>query len=81
VAWARRTESVRAVDVIAERFSLTRRQHDVAKEAAFGLTTDEIAKVLGISRHTVKAHLEAVYKSTGCANRHELYRLIYVVIA
>lgn len=71
----------RAVDAIAERYALTKRRREVAREAAYGLTNEEIAKVLGISKHTVKAHIKAVYERTGCANRHELFRLVYDVVA
>jgi DNA-binding NarL/FixJ family response regulator len=44
----------------------------VATLAALGLTNEEIAKELGISVKTVKAHLSLVFQKLGVKRRSEL---------
>jgi DNA-binding CsgD family transcriptional regulator len=55
-----------------ELHGLSKREQDVARLLARGLSTDEIAQRLWISRHTVKDHSKAVYAKLGVANGHEL---------
>lgn len=49
--------------------NLTERELHVLFYLAKGLTNDEIANILHISVHTVKAHLEAVYEKLVVKNR------------
>ena len=42
--------------------NLTERELNVLSYLVKGLTNEEIAKILHISVHTVKAHLEAIYE-------------------
>ena len=53
---------------------LSPRQFEIAEYAAVGATAKEIAKLLGISAHTVRQHLKEVYRRLGVANRIELSR-------
>ena len=49
--------------------NLTERELNVMHYLAQGLTNEEIAKLLHISVHTVKAHLEAIYDKLNVTNR------------
>lgn len=49
--------------------NLTEREMNVLFYLAKGLTNDEIANILHISVHTVKAHLEAIYEKLEVKNR------------
>lgn len=51
---------------------LTPRQWDVAGLAAHGLTDDEIAAALGISRRTASTHMHNVLRSIGLRSRRQL---------
>ena len=48
---------------------LTRREHQVLKVAAEGLTTREIARHLGVRERTVTTHLGRIYGKLGVSNR------------
>jgi DNA-binding NarL/FixJ family response regulator len=54
---------------------LTSRQFEVAKLASMGLTSNEIARELGIARKTVDSHLDAVYSQWGLGSRRDLMRM------
>lgn len=51
---------------------LTQREKEVAALAAIGLSNEEIAKELGISVKTVKAHLSLVFQKLGIRKRSQL---------
>jgi len=51
---------------------LTPREKEVAALAALGLSNEEIAKELGISVKTVKAHLSLAFQKLGVKRRSEL---------
>ncbi|HEY3089829.1 MAG TPA: helix-turn-helix transcriptional regulator [Jatrophihabitantaceae bacterium] len=51
---------------------LSRRELDVARLLARGLSTEEIARRLWISRHTAKDHIKSVYTKLDVTSRHEL---------
>ena len=51
--------------------ALTAREKDVLLHLAQGLTNKQIAHALGISEHTVKFHVSAIYSKLGVANRAE----------
>lgn len=51
---------------------LTKREREVALEAAKGLSNKEIARVLGITERTVKAHLSATFERLGLKDRLQL---------
>lgn len=51
---------------------LTKREREVAIEAAKGLSNKEIARILDISDRTVKAHLAAIFERLGVKDRLQL---------
>jgi two-component system nitrate/nitrite response regulator NarL len=51
---------------------LTKREKDVAVEAAKGLSNKEIARILNITERTVKAHLAATFERLGAKDRLHL---------
>ena len=61
--------------VAAVTLTLTPRQTDVARLAAEGFNTPEIAAQLGISKNTAKTHLIAVRNKLGVAHKRELVRV------
>jgi len=54
--------------------SLTAREHDVLELLAQGLGNREIAERLGISDHTVKFHLSAIFGKLGATTRTDAVR-------
>lgn len=55
---------------------LTPRESEVLRLAAGGMTNDEIADSLGISRRTVEAHMHTVFKKTGVSRRGQLTGIV-----
>jgi DNA-binding NarL/FixJ family response regulator len=49
--------------------ALTRREKEVARLVAEGLTNREIAGRLHLSEHTVKNYIFSIFEKTGVANR------------
>ena len=62
---------VRAVDVNGLSL-LSKREMDVVRSLAEGLTNREIAERLGLSQHTIKNYLFRVYDKLGVSSRLEL---------
>ncbi len=58
--------------VSAALAKLTRRERDVAIEAAQGLSNKAIARKLGITERTVKAHISACFERLGVRDRLQL---------
>jgi DNA-binding NarL/FixJ family response regulator len=54
---------------------LTERELEVLQWLAQGLANKQIATQLGISEHTVKFHVSAIYSKLGATNRAEAVRL------
>ena len=48
---------------------LTKRESEVLKQLAFGLTNKDIAKALGISYETVKEHVQHILRKIGVSDR------------
>jgi DNA-binding NarL/FixJ family response regulator len=51
---------------------LTKREEEVARLVATGLSNREVSEKLGLSRHTVKNYLFRVFEALGISNRTEL---------
>jgi two-component system, NarL family, nitrate/nitrite response regulator NarL len=62
---------VRAVDADGLNL-LSRRELEVVRDLAVGLTNREIAQHLGLSQHTVKNHLFRIFDKLGVSSRIEL---------
>jgi DNA-binding NarL/FixJ family response regulator len=54
---------------------LTEREAQVLQRLAQGLANKQIAAVLGISEHTVKFHVSAIYSKLGATSRTEAVRI------
>ena len=50
-------------------FNLTQREEDVLELLLKGHSNTKIAKTLSISIHTVKAHVESIYRKFGVHNK------------
>ena len=55
--------------------ALTEREIEVLQLLSQGLANKQIASALGISEHTVKFHVSAIYTKLGATNRAEAVRL------
>lgn len=55
---------------------LSQRERQVAEAASRGSTNKEIARVMGITERTVKAHLSAAYEKLGVRDRMQLSLLV-----
>jgi len=51
---------------------LTKREEEVARLVAAGLSNREVSENLGLSRHTIKNYLSRVFEKLGISNRTEL---------
>lgn len=57
-------------------FGLTPRERQVAQLMAQGRSTQQAARLLGLSAYTVSDHLRSIYAKTGVASRQELQVLL-----
>ena len=58
--------------IVVEAYRLTGREVQVARLVARGLSANEIASTLFLSRHTVRDHLKAIFQKVGVSSRGEL---------
>jgi DNA-binding CsgD family transcriptional regulator len=58
--------------IVVEAYGLTAREVEVTRLTARGLSTNEIATTLSLSRHTVRDHLKAIFEKVGVSSRGEL---------
>ena len=60
---------------VAVAFSLTRREKEVAVLLASGMSVQQIADDIMLSRNTVKTHVSHVYQKCGVHSKEELVKL------
>jgi DNA-binding NarL/FixJ family response regulator len=87
--WASKTVIARIVEELATRAGavptaerlvaqrLSRREHEIVRQTAGGLSNQEVAAQLGISEATVKAHLTHVFAKLGVRDRAQLTALYH----
>lgn len=59
-------------------YGLTKKEKEIAALIAEGHTNAEIAESLSVVTQTVKQHVSAILRKTGCNNRTQLARRIYL---
>lgn len=62
-------------------FQLTRTEAEVATLMLDGLTLDETAQALGVTRNTVRAHLRGVFAKTGATRQAQLIKTLLNSVA
>lgn len=68
-------------ETLAELFELTPAEAALASELTKGLTLDDAAAALDISRNTARSQLQAVFRKTGVARQSELALLLLGSVA
>ena len=59
-------------EILAQRYSLTRRERDVLDLLAMGRSVPYISEALFVSKNTVESHVKAIYRKVGVHSRQEL---------
>jgi DNA-binding NarL/FixJ family response regulator len=62
---------------VADTNDLSRREVEVLRSLAQGLTNEQIAHSLFLSTNTVRAHLYSIYSKLGVSNRGAAIRFAY----
>jgi DNA-binding CsgD family transcriptional regulator len=73
-------EPARASDltpILLESYGLTEREVEVVLLLARGLATKDVAAELGISAHTVRDHIKAIFDKAGVNTRGELVARLF----
>ncbi|MDR0355744.1 MAG: LuxR C-terminal-related transcriptional regulator [Deltaproteobacteria bacterium] len=73
---ARREPDRRKMSKAGRPMGLSSREYETARLAAEGLYSQAIAERLGVTIHTVKAHLKSAYRKTGAKNRLALHQIM-----
>ena len=58
-------------------YNLTERENDILQLICKGLSNEEIAKKLFISKNTVKTHIRNIYEKLNVKNRREIFKKLY----
>lgn len=64
------------IDVLAEQYSLTKRQSEVVFFLAKGRSAKYIESTLCLSPHTVKSHIYTIYQKIGVHSKNELVTMV-----
>ena len=70
-------EEVQLADKRPDATPLSKREKEILQKVAFGATTKEVAKDLGISPHTVKTHLERIFEKLGANDRAQAVAIAF----
>jgi DNA-binding NarL/FixJ family response regulator len=65
------------VERALRRARVTPKESEVARLVLKGLTSNEIARVLGISDKTVRQHITQIYQKAGVASRAEFFHYVF----
>jgi DNA-binding CsgD family transcriptional regulator len=65
-------QSSEMAPVILEAFDLGPREQEITRQIARGLSTAQIAELLGLSPHTVRDYVKTVFGKVGASSRGEL---------
>ncbi|MFC3106612.1 helix-turn-helix transcriptional regulator [Undibacterium arcticum] len=68
-------------EVVRQMFSLTPAEAGLAIQLANGLSLDEAAEALNITRNTARAHLRSIFGKTGVTRQTELVRILLNSVA
>jgi DNA-binding CsgD family transcriptional regulator len=63
-------------ELLRRLFALTRVEAEVAELLCRGHTPEEIARLMRLSLHTIRAHLRAVFTKTGARRQADLVRVV-----
>lgn len=63
-------------DLVRQLFDLTPAEASIARRLASGLSLEEVAISLDISRNTARAHLRSIFSKSGITRQTELVRLM-----
>lgn len=65
---------------LKDTYNLTRREMEIARCVAFGMTTRDICAKFNISKGTANKHLEHIYRKTGINNRQSLMKFLLIYL-
>ncbi len=65
-----------ALPLLAEAWSLSEREQEIAELVLGGLSTKEIASALHISAYTVQDHLKSIFNKTGVSSRRAFVQML-----
>jgi DNA-binding CsgD family transcriptional regulator len=68
--------SAEHLDRLGERHGLPARQRELAGHLLAGLSLDEAAAAMGITRRTARDHLKGLFRATGTSRQGELIALL-----
>src|SRR5690606_2497091 len=69
------------IELVQRLFHFTPAEAKLALMLTDGLTLDEVAEALGISKNTARAHLRAIFSKTGVTRQITLVRLLLNSVA
>jgi DNA-binding CsgD family transcriptional regulator len=70
-------KSTDVAPIIIEAYGLSRRERDVVRAIARGLSTPDIAAELFLSAHTVRYYIKSVFEKVGVSSRGELVAKLF----
>lgn len=70
-------KSTDVAPIVIEAYGLTRRERDVVRAIARGISTPDIAAELFLSTHTVRFYIKAVFEKVGVSTRGELVAKLF----